>query len=348
MAFVAGAITVDGFTDTTADLTSADATGGTTPYTYQWYRSTVSGFTPGGGNILSGETDLVLADDGLTEATQYYYKVIATDAATTPLHATSAQASVLTADFAAGALSAANIGSRSVALTSAAATAGNTPVTYQWYRSQTSDFTPGGGNILTGKTALTFTDDTIVPATQYYYKVIATDGSTTPVHATSSQLSVLAAEAIPVQNQFEQSPTVGQLDLPYNYNSIAVQIDTGETGTLKPGQAVKFTADAGGVPKVEACDANTDQVAGFLNYNIKNRSFLAGDYAEMSQRGNVMYLIANEDIDRGERVMIAPLTPGGVAVATTGKPVCGFALDTVVVGDFVRIELMTPAYELAP
>jgi hypothetical protein len=61
MTLTAGAITQTAVTDTTASLVVAAATGGTRPYTYQWYRSTTSGFSPGGGNIISGATALTLA-----------------------------------------------------------------------------------------------------------------------------------------------------------------------------------------------------------------------------------------------------------------------------------------------
>jgi hypothetical protein len=47
------------------------------------YRSTVSGFTPGGGNLIatvSGST-LTYADTGLAAFTTYYYRVAAFDAA---------------------------------------------------------------------------------------------------------------------------------------------------------------------------------------------------------------------------------------------------------------------------
>jgi len=75
----AGTITSSGHTDTTAALSCTAAVNGTTPYAYQWYRSTSSGFTPGAGNILSGETSLTLADTGLTASTNYYYVLKVTD-----------------------------------------------------------------------------------------------------------------------------------------------------------------------------------------------------------------------------------------------------------------------------
>lgn len=67
-------------TSTTANVAVTAATGGIPTYTYQWYRSTSSGFTPGSGNIVSGATSITLNDTGLTPGADYYYKVIATDA----------------------------------------------------------------------------------------------------------------------------------------------------------------------------------------------------------------------------------------------------------------------------
>lgn len=75
-----GTATVTGRTDITASLTGTAASGGTAPYTYQWYRSTTNGFTPGGGNIISGATSQNLSSDtGLSPSTTYYYVRRTTD-----------------------------------------------------------------------------------------------------------------------------------------------------------------------------------------------------------------------------------------------------------------------------
>jgi hypothetical protein len=78
----AGHATAGSATATTASASATDATGGTTPYTYRWYRSTTSGVlgsavTTGGGT----ETTRSLADAGLTPSTAYYYTLRYTDAA---------------------------------------------------------------------------------------------------------------------------------------------------------------------------------------------------------------------------------------------------------------------------
>jgi hypothetical protein len=77
--------------------TQSVATGGTTPYTYAYYRSTVSGFTPGVGNAIGTPgTNPLITDSGLTPGTQYYYKSIITDSNATPSLATATQLAVAT------------------------------------------------------------------------------------------------------------------------------------------------------------------------------------------------------------------------------------------------------------
>lgn len=78
-ALTPGVISFVSKTNTTVTLAATDATGITSPYTYQWYRSTSSGFTPGAGNILSTETSLALSDSGLSSNTTYYYVLRYTD-----------------------------------------------------------------------------------------------------------------------------------------------------------------------------------------------------------------------------------------------------------------------------
>jgi lysophospholipase L1-like esterase len=64
-------------TDTTINLISVAASGGVTPYTYQWQRATAANGTF---NDLSGETSLTLADnDSLVDGTVYWYRLEITD-----------------------------------------------------------------------------------------------------------------------------------------------------------------------------------------------------------------------------------------------------------------------------
>lgn len=65
---------------------------------------------------------------------------------------------------------------------------GTAPYAYQWYRSTTPGFTPGGGNIVGGATNQTLNDTGLTDGTTYYYKNVVTDN----IAATSisNQISV--------------------------------------------------------------------------------------------------------------------------------------------------------------
>lgn len=250
----------------------------------------------------------------------------------------------------AGALSQVSVAPQQAVLVSAVATMGTSPYTYQWYRSTATGFSPGGGNILTGKTSLSLTDTGLTPGTIYYYKVVATDSAGTPATANSSQLVVTTTALLPVPNQFAQAPFLGMTDLRLNYNTIAVQFDPSGSGTLVGGQAVKWVTTAHGTPLVAPSLAQADIVAGFVNFNIKDISYAPGEYLEISMAGNVIYLVATAAVNRGSKLCSIPAAVaggcnGGV-VSTTGSsgfPIIGYALDTAVSGALFRVMLQTPS-----
>ncbi len=85
MALTPGLITVGTVTSTTVQVSATAASGGTAPYTYQWYMSTEAGFSPSGSNDIPGATSLTPdVITGLIPGTTYYFDVIATDDAATP------------------------------------------------------------------------------------------------------------------------------------------------------------------------------------------------------------------------------------------------------------------------
>lgn len=245
----------------------------------------------------------------------------------------------------AGALSQVSVASNSAKLLSAAASGGAAPYTYQWYRSTTTGFSPDGGSIIDGATDLALTDTGLIPNTQYYYKVIATDANS--VAGTSSQLAVATAAPSLSQNQFAQTALLGMIDLRFPYNSVSVQIDASQATGLYPGAAVKMVDSADGVPKVVGCAADSDEVLGFINFDIKTIVFLAGAPAEISMAGNVMYLYATAAIARGVQVTLDLTTNGGVRAAAghTGDKIVGWAYDKASApGALIRVFLKTPSF----
>lgn len=247
----------------------------------------------------------------------------------------------------AGALSIVSVTSTSDVLLSAAATAGTGPYTYQWYRATTTGFSPGGGNIIAGATALTLSDSGLVPGTQYYYKVVATDTGASNATANSAQLSVLTLAPVLSPNQFQQSSYLGSIDLRFPYNSVSVEIDVSQVGGLSAGTAVKMVNSAGGTPKVVSCSADTDAVLGFINFDIKTISYVAASRAEISMAGNVMFLYSTGAIARGAQVTLDLVTVGGVAQATGSSmnTIVGWAYDQFAgAGSLGRVFLQTPSF----
>jgi hypothetical protein len=95
MAVTASAVTKVSSTFRSCVLSTSVATGGTGPYTYQWYKSTVSGFTPAAGNLVAGATSASNTTfTGLLPSTTYYFKVVATDTGAGNATSTSAELSV--------------------------------------------------------------------------------------------------------------------------------------------------------------------------------------------------------------------------------------------------------------
>lgn len=91
----AGTITVSNATQSAVTLSATEATGGTAPYTYTWYRDATPGFTASSSNLVAGATGRTLTDSSLTAGTTYYYRIVYQDADGTA--ATSSAVSATTA-----------------------------------------------------------------------------------------------------------------------------------------------------------------------------------------------------------------------------------------------------------
>lgn len=246
----------------------------------------------------------------------------------------------------AGALSIVQVQQTKVKLATTEASGGTGPYSQQWHRSTDPAFVPGGGNALAGKTTLEIEDSGLIPGTQYYYKVVFTDGGASAT-INSAALAVLSLVVQPSQNQFAQSGIVGMIDQRFDYNTTPCEIDQSEAGVLYAGQAVKIVDSAGGVPKVVACSADADDVFGFINYDQKSPAFVKGMAVELSQAGNVIYLMATAAIARGAQVQSEVTTIGGVAplADSSGADLVGYAFDKASApGQIIRVKLSAPSF----
>lgn len=143
-------------------------------------------------------------------------------------------------------------------------------------------------------------------------------------------------------NQVKQEPVQGELELALQPNTISCQVDSG-SATLIPGQAVKMVDSAGGVPKVTAVTADTDDVFGFVNYSMKDQDFPALAKVEISMfRGNVMYMTSSAAIARNAKVMVV-VTGSKVATRASTGICIGRAFDKATAGDqLIRVLIDLP------
>ncbi len=249
----------------------------------------------------------------------------------------------------AGVLSQVVANSNDVQLLASAVTGDTGPTTYQWYYSTTTGFAPSGANDIPGATSLSLSLAGLIPNTTYFFKVVATDTGHSNDQVTYAQLAVVTSAASLSQNQFQQRAILGQVDMPYSFNTIAVQVDHSELEHVYPGSPLKVVDSVGGAPKVVLCTADTDDFFGFANYNIKNSYFTAGMPLEISQEGNWIFLYATGPIARGARVQLDLLNNGvAEAVASSGKSIVGVAMDKAVSqGDLIRVSVLATSFEKA-
>lgn len=249
----------------------------------------------------------------------------------------------------AGTLSSVSVQSNSAVVAATAVTGATGPTTYQWYRSTTTGFSPGGGNIIAGATALTLNDTGLIPNTQYFYKVVATDTGHSNDQVTYTQLAVTTAAQQLNPNQFAQAAVLGMLDQALNFNTISCQVDVSQSGNLYAGSWVKVVDSAGGVMKVVGCSAHDDEALGPINFTFKNSVFIAGQACEVSISGNVMYMYATAAISRLAQVVLDLTSPGSVGPTTgsSGSRIVGWAFDKApAAGALFRVYIKTPSFEL--
>ncbi len=175
------------------------ASSSTCGVTYNVFRSTTSGFTPGSGNqIATGVSTTTYSDTTVAASTTYYYLVEGTNSGGTSTQSNQASAttpapSCTAAPTAPSGLGATAISSSQINLSWTASTAGTgCSITYTVYSSTTSGFTPGSGNqIATGLTTTSYSNTGLTASTTYYYLVEGVDsaGSSTQSNQASATTS---------------------------------------------------------------------------------------------------------------------------------------------------------------
>lgn len=224
---------------------------------------------------------------------------------------------------------------------------GTGPFEYQWHRSTSEGFTPSGGTEIAGAEDLILVDTGLTPNTVYYYKLVSVDTGNSNLEQISSQATLTSAQQSFELNTMQQAPFIGQLDLQLNFNTVAAQVDSSESSTLRAGQAVKIVDNTNGIPTVTKCSADSNEVFGFINFSAKQNSYVKGDRMQVSLKGNVMYMQSNAAIARGARVVLEVDNAGSVGPVSGagGEKIVGWAYDKFpAAGAVKRVYIETPTF----
>jgi beta-galactosidase len=177
---------------------------------YNVYSSTTGGFTPSTSNLIaSGITSASYADTGLADLTTYYFIVEAVDGDGTS--AASAQASASTpvtppcstVPSAPTGLTATATSPSIVGLTWTAVTppANCTISSYSVYRSTTSGFTPGSGNLVaSGVTTPSYSNTGLASYTTYYFVVEALDANGASTASAQATVTTPPADLVSIDS----------------------------------------------------------------------------------------------------------------------------------------------------
>lgn len=121
------------------------------------------------------------------------------------------------------------------------------------------------------------------------------------------------------QNQFAQTPVLGQVSQLPNPNIFPAQIDPADTATvITAGTAVKLSNVAGTQIVVLVCAAVTDgPVFGVIVYNMRKNTYAAGDTVEVAGVNSVITLKSSAAIARGANVSQTAPSAGNDPLITT-------------------------------
>lgn len=146
------------------------------------------------------------------------------------------------------------------------------------------------------------------------------------------------------QNQFTQTPVLGQVDFTVSPNIKSVKINPNTVATvLQSGQAFKIVDVAG--PEIIVDVAAVTEVAyGVAIYNPKKNLYTAGQTIELGCAGTVIYLEASEAIARGASVSNDPTGPTVATVNPATEATLGECLDKpTAAATLARIEIRPAA-----
>ncbi len=143
-------------------------------------------------------------------------------------------------------------------------------------------------------------------------------------------------------NQFSQTPEKGQLDLAINWNVFDARIDPNSVAdfTNANGFAIKIVDSSSKQITVDLATAASDDIFGFIPFEIKTNTYVAGDLVRVGINLTVILMEASAAIVKGALVEILPT--GNRVVTQTSGTIVGRALEKATAdGDLIKVLIKT-------
>lgn len=155
------------------------------------------------------------------------------------------------------------------------------------------------------------------------------------------------AQVVLNQNQFSQTPVLGQVSEIPNPNVVSVRLNPSSSAVFQAGSAVKLITGTANEILVDATTGPTDgPVFGVIVYNMRKNLLSAGDNATVACASSYVFLEASAAINRGAKVTTTAATSGNdptiatVSVAST-QYVTGVAVDSASgAGSLIRVQIL--------
>lgn len=148
------------------------------------------------------------------------------------------------------------------------------------------------------------------------------------------------------QNQFAQTPMLGQVSMIPNPSIVSAQFNPSSSAVLQNGSAVKLITGTSAGLLIDAVSGPTDgPVFGTVIYNLRKNLYNPGDVVEVATAGSYTFLETSAAVVRGAKVTSTAATTGNdPTVATVSSAstqyVTGVAVDTATgAGQLIRVDI---------
>lgn len=132
----------------------------------------------------------------------------------------------------------------------------------------------------------------------------------------------------------------GRKVLPANTESFSGVIDASVSGSVAPAAPMVIVSNSAKLPHFAPATSDSDNIIGFLEWNVIRNGYVAGTPCQVSPDTNVMYMEAASAINAGAKVAIADFSAVTVKAAAAGAASIGYALESATAaGQLIRVKI---------